>query len=339
MADNVQLWTREKQMQILVTGGAGYIGSHMVLALQESGYSPIVLDNLCTGFRDSIAPSVPFFEGNVNDTALVKSIIEKHNIRAIIHFAASVVVPESVTNPLKYYNNNTMSTCRIIETAVQCGIKSFIFSSTAAVYGTPAHNPVDEHASLMPESPYGTSKMMSEMILKDVCAASSMKYGILRYFNVAGADPQLRVGQRTKNATHLLKVASEAATGQRHYIDVYGTDYDTPDGTGVRDYIHVSDLVGAHLVVLKQLEKHGKSLTVNCGYGQGFSVLDVIKTVQHVSKNSTFDVRHCPRREGDMAQIIACADKLKSLGWKYKYNDLEEIAKTAVEWERRVLAM
>lgn len=324
-------------MNILVTGGAGYIGSHMVLALQDHGHTPVVLDDLRTGFREAVSQDVPFYEGNVNDSNLVQHIIKEHKVEAITHFAASVIVPESVSDPVKYYQNNTVSTFELIKTAVTCGIQAFIFSSTAATYGTPAYNPVTESTPVSPGSPYGASKLMSEMILRDVCAASPMLFGILRYFNVAGADPQMRAGQRTKDATHLIKVASQAALGTRSHVDVYGTDYATPDGTGVRDYIHVSDLVHAHLIVLESLQKKKQSLLVNCGYGRGFSVLEVIKTVKDVA-GADFEVRHAPRRSGDMAELVACSEKLKSLGWTYQYDDLEMIVQTALEWEKHIAA-
>jgi UDP-glucose 4-epimerase len=324
-------------MKILVTGGAGYIGSHMLLALQDKGYVPVVIDNLSTGFRDAVPEDLVFYQGNIDDETLVARIIQDHAIDTIIHFAASTVVPESVVNPLKYYENNTGATTRLIKCAVAEGVQSFIFSSTAAVYGTPDHNPVTENTPTRPESPYGASKLMSEWVLRDACAASQMRYGILRYFNVAGADPQGRAGQKTKDATHLVKVVTEAATGTRSHVDVYGTDYATPDGTGVRDYIHVSDLVGAHLVVLENLKKTDESLVVNCGYGYGFSVLDVIKTAQKIA-NQSFDVRNCPRRAGDMAELIASSEKLKSLGWVYQYDDLETIVQTALAWERKSLS-
>src|SRR6476469_9537314 len=270
-------------MTVLVTGGAGYIGSHMVYALLAAGEKVVVLDNLSTGFDWAIAEGVPLVQGETGDQALVAKLIRDHGVEAIIHFAASIVVPDSVSDPLGYYKNNTVNSRALIECAVKGGVQRFLFSSTAAVYGNPARVPVTEDDALMPMSPYGSSKLMSEIMLRDAGIAHGLAHVILRYFNVAGADPALRTGQSTKGATHLIKVAVETALGRRAKMDVFGTDYPTPDGTCVRDYIHVSDLVQAHLDALRYLRNGGASSTFNCGYGRGFSVLEVIDTVKRVS--------------------------------------------------------
>lgn len=319
-------------MRILVTGGAGYIGSNMVLGLLDRGDQPVILDSLVTGYREAIVDDVPFYEGDIADEALVGKILREEKIEAIVHFAAFIVVPESVGDPLGYYLNNTVKTRALIAAAVDAGIDKFVFSSTAAVYGTPEINPVDETAHINPESPYGTSKMMTEMILRDVEAAHGMRHGILRYFNVAGADLQMRSGQRLEAATHLIKVASQAATGQRDSMSVFGTDFPTPDGTGVRDYIHISDLIGAHLVALDRLADGAQSFTANCGYGHGFSVLEVIDAVKRVS-NSSFEVKMEERRAGDPAEIVADASQMRGFGWQPKHDNLEEIVRSAIDWE------
>jgi UDP-glucose 4-epimerase len=323
-------------MTILVTGGAGYIGSHMVHALLDAGERVVVLDNLSTGTRAAIPGSVPLVVGSVGDQALVERLAREHQVSAIIHFAGSIVVPESVADPLKYYRNNTANSRTLLEAAVACGIEQFIFSSTAAVYGNPERVPIDEDAPPHPMSPYGTSKLMTEAMLKDVGAAHGMRYLILRYFNVAGADPQLRTGQSTPNATHLIKVAVQAALGLRPEVQVFGTDYATPDGTCIRDYIHVTDLVGAHASALEHLRRGGASLTLNCGYGKGYSVLEVIEAVQRAARDR-FPVRRVGRRPGDPAVIVADGNRLRAtLGWQPRFDDLDRIVAHALAWERRL---
>lgn len=321
-------------MTVLVTGGAGYIGSHMVLRLADAGQAVVVLDNLTTGFDWAIDHRATFVQGNAGDMELVGKLIAEHGITEIVHFAGSIVVPESVSDPLKYYANNTATSRNLIEAAVKGGVKHFIFSSTAAVYGNAGLEPVAETSQLMPESPYGRSKLMTELMLADVAAAHPLTYGVLRYFNVAGADPKKRSGQSSPTATHLIKVASQAALGQRPSMGIFGTDFPTPDGTGVRDYIHVSDLVEAHALLLDYLRKGGASVTMNCGYGRGFSVRDVVRTVKEVS-GVDFKVIEEPRRAGDPASIVAKADKVRQvLGWKPAHEDLNEIVDAALNWER-----
>ena len=324
-------------MTVLVTGGAGYIGSHMVYALVAAGERVVVLDNLTTGFDWAVSPEALLVQGETGDQALVAALIKQHGIEAIIHFAASIVVPDSVADPLGYYKNNTVNSRALIECAVQGGVQHFIFSSTAAVYGNPARVPVTEDDTLTPMSPYGWSKLMSEIMLRDAGVAHGLKHVILRYFNVAGADPELRTGQSTKGATHLIKVAVETALGRRAKMDVFGTDYPTPDGTCVRDYIHVSDLTQAHLDALRYLRGGGGSATLNCGYGRGFSVLDVIDTVKRVS-GTDFKVDMSPPRPGDPAQIVASSDRARALiGWKPAYDDLSTIVTHALGWERKLM--
>ncbi len=320
-------------MRVLVTGGAGYIGSNMVLALLDRGDQPVVVDSLITGYREALVDGVPFYLGDISDEELILDILKKERIEAIVHFAAFIVVPESVDDPLGYYLNNTVKTRALIAAAVRGGVDKFVFSSTAAVYGTPENNPVDETAPVQPESPYGTSKMMSELILKDVEVAHGMRHAILRYFNVAGADLQMRSGQRLENATHLIKVASQAATGIRQSMSVFGTDFPTEDGTGVRDYIHISDLIGAHLVALDRLADGEKSFVANIGYGHGFSVLEVIDAVKRVT-NTDFEVKMEQRRKGDAAEVVADSSRMRQLGWKPQHDDLDVIVKSAVDWER-----
>lgn len=321
-------------MTVLVTGGAGYIGSHMVLRLADAGQRVVVLDNLTTGFDWAIDHRATFVQGNAGDMELVGKLIAEHGITEIVHFAGSIVVPESVSDPLKYYANNTATSRNLIEAAVKGGVKHFIFSSTAAVYGNAGLEPVAETNQLMPESPYGRSKLMTELMLADVAAAHPLTYGVLRYFNVAGADPKKRSGQSSPTATHLIKVAAQAALGQRPSMGIFGTDFPTPDGTGVRDYIHVSDLVEAHALLLDYLRKGGASVTMNCGYGRGFSVRDVVRTVKEVS-GVEFKVIEEPRRAGDPASIVAKADKVRQvLGWKPAHDDLNEIVDAAMNWER-----
>ncbi|WP_421758778.1 UDP-glucose 4-epimerase GalE [Devosia sp.] len=321
-------------MSVLVTGGAGYIGSHMVLRLCDAGQSVVVLDNLTTGFDWSVDARATLIEGNAGDMSLVGQIISDHAIEAIVHFAGSIVVPESVSDPLKYYANNTATSRNLIEAAVKGGVKHFIFSSTAAVYGMPGLEPVSEDNVLNPVSPYGRSKLMTEMMLADVAAAYPITYGVLRYFNVAGADPRGRSGQSSPMATHLIKVAAQAALGQRENVSIFGTDFPTPDGTGVRDYIHVTDLAEAHALLLDYLKAGGASTTMNCGYGRGYSVREVIETVRQVA-GVDFNVVEGPRRAGDPAAIVAKADKVRQvLGWDPAHADLDEIVTAALAWER-----
>ena len=325
-------------MTILVTGGAGYIGSHMVHALVDAGEPVIVLDNLSTGFEWALPKETRLVVGETGDQPLVAGLITQHNIDAIIHFAASIVVPESVSEPLRYYRNNTVNSRALIECAVQGGVKHFVFSSTAAVYGEPEHSPISEDDRLTPMSPYGWSKLMTEVMLRDTGAAHGLGHVILRYFNVAGADPQARTGQSTKGATHLIKIAVETALGRRPSMQVFGTDYPTPDGTCIRDYIHVTDLVRAHSDALAYLRGGGQSTTLNCGYGQGFSVLDVIDTVKRVS-GVDFKVELANRRAGDPAQLVARSDRARSvLGWKPQLDQLPTIVGHALAWERKLMA-
>lgn len=323
-------------MSILVTGGAGYIGSHMVQALLEAGETVVVLDNLSTGFRWAVAGGADLVVGDVGDQPLVDRLIAEHAVTAIIHFAASIVVPDSVADPLGYYRNNTVNSRSMIECAVRGGVRQFIFSSTAAVYGNPATSPVDEDAALVPVSPYGASKLMTEMMLRDAAAAHRLDYAILRYFNVAGADPGLRTGQSTRGATHLIKVAVETALGKRDRMKVFGTDHPTPDGTCVRDYIHVSDLARAHCDALAHLRAGGASATMNCGYGRGFSVLEVIDAVKRVS-GVDFAVDHAGPRPGDPARIVARSQRIRELiGWQPQFDDLSTIVGHALAWERQL---
>ncbi len=324
-------------MAVLVTGGAGYIGSHMVLALTDAGEDVVVLDNLTTGFAWAIAPQAKLVKGDIADEALVAKIIADNKVEAIIHFAGSIVVPDSVADPLGYYLNNTVKSRALMHAAVMGGVKKFIFSSTAAVYGNPLTMPVFETETPMPISPYGTSKLMTELMLRDSHAAYGLNYIALRYFNVAGADPKGRSGQSTPMATHLIKVACQTALGQRKSMDVFGTDYATPDGTCLRDYIHVSDMIAAHMDALAHLRKGGESGIFNCGYGKGYSVLEVIKAVEKAS-GGPVNHRLAPRRAGDPAAIVAGADRVRSvLGWKPKYNDLDFIVQSALTWERHLM--
>jgi UDP-glucose 4-epimerase len=323
-------------MTVLVTGGAGYIGSHMVHALVDAGERVVVLDNLTTGFDWAVAKGVPLIIGETGDQSHVAALIAEHGIDAIIHFAASIVVPDSVRDPLGYYRNNTVNSRALIETAVKGGVRHFIFSSTAAVYGNPARVPVGEDDPTVPMSPYGSSKLMTEIMLHDTVAAHGMNYVVLRYFNVAGADPLARIGLATLGATHLLKIAVEAATGQRAKIDVFGTDYPTPDGSCIRDFIHVSDLAQAHRAALSYLRGGGASVTLNCGYGRGYSVLETIEAVRRVSGRN-FAVQYAPRRPGDIMAMIADTGRIRAtLDWTPQYDDLETIAAHALAWEEKL---
>jgi UDP-glucose 4-epimerase len=324
-------------MAVLVTGGCGYIGSHMVHALVDAGEAVVVIDDLSTGFRSAIPKVVPLIVDDVGNEVLVADLIRTHSVSEIIHFAASIVVPDSVRDPLAYYKNNTVNARALLQAATETGVRHFIFSSTAAVYGNPARVPVAEDAPLWPMSPYGNSKLMTEIMLRDVAAARPLKFVILRYFNVAGADPAMRTGQSTVGATHLIKVAVETALGMRPQIEVFGTDYDTPDGTCIRDYIHVSDLAAAHRAALAHLRQGGASDTFNCGYGHGYSVLEVIEAVKHASGRD-FKVRHAPRRPGDPAAIVADWSRIRAhLGWSPKFDNLDTIVAHALAWERRLL--
>src|SRR6185437_1317464 len=321
-------------MTVLVTGGAGYIGSHMVWELLDAGEKVVVVDRLSTGFDWAVAPEATLVVGDVGDADLVRGVIRDHGVDAIIHFAGSIVVPESVADPLAYYENNTSKTRTLVETAVREGVKHFIFSSTAAVYGAAGLEPVREDARLAPESPYGLSKLMSEWMLRDAAAAHDLRYTALRYFNVAGADPRGRTGQSTPGATHLIKVACQTAQGKRASMQVFGTDYATPDGTCVRDYIHVSDLAHAHYLALQRLRAGEGNLVANCGYGHGYSVLEVIEAVRRVH-GAAFEVTMGGRRPGDADAVVANSDLARrELGWRPKHDDLDAIVADALGWER-----
>lgn len=326
-----------QKVPVLVTGGAGYIGSHAVLALKDAGWPVSVIDNLSTGFRFAVPDDVPLYEGDIADAALLARIFAEQNVRAVMHFAGSVIVPESVENPLKYYRNNTANSRTLIEAAVIAGVPHFIFSSTAATYGVPDASPVHEDSPRVPINPYGMSKLMTEIMLGDVARAHPLNFCALRYFNVAGADPQARTGQSTAGATHLIKVAVEAALGKRAGVEVYGTDYATPDGTGVRDYIHVSDLAAAHVLALEALlEQPDRSLTMNCGYGRGFSVLEVLDAVDRVT-NRTIARTLSPRRAGDPDSLISDNARIKAtLPWVPEHADLDTIVRHALTWERKL---
>jgi UDP-glucose 4-epimerase len=323
-------------MTILVTGGAGYIGSHMVLALVERGEEVVILDNLSTGFWWAVPPEATLVEGDIGDEALLDRLMAEHRFDAVVHFAGSIVVPDSMRDPLGYYLNNTVKSRMLMACAVKAQIPRFIFSSTAAVYGNTTAEPVFEDKPPAPISPYGTSKLMTEWMLRDAHAAHGLQYVALRYFNVAGGDPKGRIGQSTPRATHLIKVACQTALGQRDALDVFGTDYATPDGTCLRDYIHVSDLIAAHIDALTYLRKGGDSGIFNCGYGTGYSVLEVIKAVERVT-GAPLPVRYAPRREGDPAAILAGAKRLREvLGWTPQYDKLDVIVETALAWERKL---
>jgi UDP-glucose 4-epimerase len=323
-------------MSVLVTGGAGFIGSHMALELLDTGEDVFVLDNLSTGFRWAVPDKARFVAGDVGDHHLVRRLLLRNSIDAILHFAGSIVVPDSVADPLGYYLNNTCKSRALIDCAVETKIPHLIFSSTAALYGMPEVNPVTEEARTEPISPYGSSKLMTEIMLRDTAKVKDLRYVALRYFNVAGADPKGRSGQSTPRATHLIKVAAETALGQRPCLEVYGTDYPTPDGTCIRDYIHVSDLVRAHLDALRYLRDGGESVVLNCGYGRGFSVLEVVDAVKRVAQTD-FAVRHAPRRPGDPAALVAGADRIREvLGWEPHLNDLDTIVGHALSWEKHL---
>ncbi|WP_338241571.1 UDP-glucose 4-epimerase GalE [Aurantiacibacter hainanensis] len=328
------------QCPVLVTGGAGYIGSHAVLALRDAGWPVAVIDDLSTGFRFAVPDGVPFYEGDIADAGLVARILAEQDIGAVMHFAGSIVVPESVENPLKYYHNNTAKSRALIEAMVRAGVPHVIFSSTAATYGIPETSPVTEDAPRQPINPYGWSKLMTEQMLADASAAHAFNYCALRYFNVAGADPQGRSGQSTSGATHLIKVAVEAALGKRDSVSVFGTDYDTPDGTGVRDYIHVSDLAHAHVLALEALlEQPERNLTMNCGYGRGFSVLEVLDAVDRVA-GVTIERVLSPRRAGDPDSLVSDPARIRAtLPWQPKHAELDSIVAHALAWERKLDAI
>jgi UDP-glucose 4-epimerase len=322
---------------ILVTGGAGYIGSHVVKQLGAMGERLVVLDNLSTGFREAVLYG-EFVEGDSGDAELVGRILQEHAVESVLHFAAHTIVPESVENPLKYYGNNTCKTRNLLQCCQQAGVRHFIFSSTAAAYGIPRDTRCREETPTSPINPYGMSKLMSEAMLRDLSAASALRHVILRYFNVAGSDPEGRIGQSTQNATLLIKVAAEVAVGKREKLLVFGTDYPTPDGTGVRDYIHVSDLADAHIQALGYLRAGGESTLLNCGYGHGYSVREVIDAVNQVN-GRPIAVEERPRRAGDPPSLVAMVDKIRhTLNWTPKYDDLEFIVRTSLEWEWKLAA-
>lgn len=323
-------------MVVLVTGGAGYIGSHMVLALRDAGRDVVVLDDLSTGIASAVPGDVPFVQGSCGDANLLAKVLDEHRISAVLHFAASTVVPESVIDPLKYYSNNTANLVTLLASCVKAGVRNVVFSSTAAVYGNGSDVALSEDAPLNPTSPYGMSKLMSETILRDVSAACGLRHVIFRYFNVAGADPLGRTGQCTPNATHLIKVACQAALGQRDKFELFGTDYDTRDGTCVRDFVHVSDLVEAHLLALVHLEKGGESATFNCGYGRGYTVREVLEAVRAASGRD-FPIENSGRRKGDPCISIADGTRLRTrLGWQPRHEDLDSIVASAFAWEARL---
>jgi UDP-glucose 4-epimerase len=322
---------------ILVTGGCGYIGSHVTRQLHEQGYKAVILDNLSTGFREALLNKEKLYEADVGDEEVLDKIFTEQKIDAVMHFAAALIVPESVENPIKYYRNNTFNTLKLLTSMTKHKVPALIFSSTAATYGQPKKVPVFEDGIQEPESPYGTSKMMSEKMIIDIAAATAnLRYIILRYFNVAGAEPEGRLGQRTPKATHLIKVATETATGKRPLMSIFGTDYPTRDGTCIRDYIHVEDLATAHILALKNLINGGKSNIFNCGYGHGSTVQEVIETVKKVS-GKNFKVIKVARRSGDVSEVVAGADKIRSvLGWKPKHDSLESIVQHAYNWEKNL---
>jgi UDP-glucose 4-epimerase len=321
---------------VLVTGGAGYIGSHVVLQLRNRAERVVVLDNLSTGFRQAVADT-PLIVGSVGDRELLARTLTEHQVGTVMHFAANTIVPESVRDPLKYYGNNTSATRNLLEACMHAGVRRFVFSSTAAVYGIPQGGIAREDMALAPINPYGTSKLMSEWILRDLAAVSDFRYVSLRYFNVAGSDPQCRIGQATAKATLLIKVACEAVVGKRPHVSIYGTDYPTPDGTGIRDYIHVEDLAEAHLNALDYLRGGGASRILNCGYGHGYSVREVLESVQRVAGRG-IRVKEEARREGDPDRLVAAADQVRTvLGWAPKLDDLDTIVRTALRWEEKLL--
>ena len=323
--------------KILVTGGAGYIGSHVVRQLGSADERTITLDNLCTGFEAAVTHG-ELVVGDTGDAALLERLFGEHDIDTVLHFAAHTIVPESVSNPLKYYRNNTASSRTLLEAASRHGVKNIVFSSTAAVYGIPDGGKAAEESPTQPINPYGTSKLMTEWMLRDLSAVTDMNYVVLRYFNVAGCNPDGAIGQSTPKATLLVKVACEAATGSRPAVSIFGTDYPTPDGTGLRDYIHVEDLATAHIDALSYLRNGGESTTLNCGYGYGYSVRDVLSAVEKAN-GEELNIKEEPRRAGDPPELIAVADRVRDvLGWKPQYDDLDTIVTTALAWEKRIAA-
>jgi UDP-glucose 4-epimerase len=323
------------QKAILITGGAGYIGSHVLLQLLERGERVVVLDNLYTGFRQAVR-GAPLIIGDVGDRELVERILREHEVDTVMHFAANTIVPESVREPLKYYGNNTCATRNLLAACVQQGVKQLVFSSTAAVYGMPAGGIATEDMALAPINPYGTSKLMSEWILRDLAAVSDFRYVSLRYFNVAGSDTQARIGQATRHATLLIKVACEAIVGKRSHVSIYGTDYDTADGTGVRDYVHIEDLARAHIDALDYLRRGGATAICNCGYGHGYSVREVLESVQRIAAKP-LQIKEEPRREGDPPTLIARADRVRSLlGWEPRLDQLDVIVESSLRWEEKL---
>lgn len=322
---------------VLITGGAGYIGSHVVRHLGEAGYSVVVLDNLAKGFREAVLYGT-LIVGDTGNTRLVEQLLRDYSVKSVLHFAALTVVPESVANPLYYYDNNTCSTRNLLACCQAAGVKHFVFSSTAAVYGIPTEGFASEDSPTAPINPYGASKLMSEWMLRDLTAATNLRHVILRYFNVAGCDPETRIGQSTPDATLLIKVACEAAVGKRASISIFGTDYPTADGTGVRDYIHVEDLADAHVKALRYLEVGGDSTTLNCGYGHGYSVREVLNAVERVH-GQPLPIREEPRRPGDPPTLIADARRVREVfGWEPRYDDLDVIVRTSLDWEKKLMA-
>ena len=325
----------DSNVPVLVTGGAGYIGSHAILALREAGYPVVVIDNLSTGERRLVPKDVPLVVGNIADQELVSAVISEHKCKAAMHFAGSIIVPESIIDPLKYYANNTATSRDLIACCVREGIEAFIFSSTATVYGNPQCVPLSETAETLPVNPYGTSKLMTEWMLRDVSAATGMHHAILRYFNVAGADPAGRSGQSGPDSSHLIRVACELIVGKRSKMSVFGTDYTTPDGTCIRDYVHVSDLAEAHVLALEHLLRHGENVILNCGYGHGFSVWQVIDVVRKLVGRE-LAIHMSARRAGDAEILVSDSRKIReTLGWKPRFDDLETIVNTALDWERK----
>lgn len=324
---------------LLISGGAGYIGGHVVRQLSEAGYRVVIYDNLSTGAAATLIHGEALVDADLSDEALLEKTLRDYQVRTVLHFAASIIAPESVSKPLDYYGNNTCNTMRLLKACVKTGVEKFIFSSTAAVYGMPESGIAAEDSPTLPINPYGTSKLMSEWMLRDTALAHGLRYAALRYFNVAGADPRARMGQRVKDATHLIKVCCQAALGLRSSVSIYGTDYPTPDGTGIRDYIHIEDLASAHLSALSHLEKGGESLTVNVGYGRGSSVREVIDVVHRVT-GVRFPVVEDARRPGDPAMLVARADRIREeLDWSPRYADLETIVADAWRWEQRLAEM
>jgi len=325
----------QQRPAVLITGGAGYIGSHMTYALLDRGERVVVLDNLSTGVRGQVSQDAVFVEGHAGDRALVRSLIAEHQVSDVVHFAGSIVVPESVVEPLRYYENNVLTSHALVSACVDAGANHFIFSSTAAVFAYDQPQPLKEDAIKTPMSPYARSKLMTEWMLEDTALAHNLKYGILRYFNVAGADPKGRTGQSSPRATHLIKRASQVALGRQSHLDIFGTDYPTADGTGVRDYIHVTDLIAAHLLVLEALRSGAQSGDYNCGYGRGLSVREIATAMERVT-GRTLPVREGPRRPGDPPSLIADSTKLRErLGWHPEHDDIDEIIGSALAWERR----